>query len=259
MKHIIRTLGVATVLMSIIPMAALAATGGRDCDDNAIVYCGAYTQSELTGKIASGDTKNSAANLQAIYNGKGMTTDAINATVDGTVSNDGRVFVNGLVVATNAKTDGRQKKANGSVADGSLWLTPTQDSFAVGTTSIEAFVSMKNGQFQWAILKACGNTVAATAVVKPTPTPTPTATPTPTPTPTSTSTPTSTPTPTSSPAPTPTPAPTPAPTPLPATGPETALGGAAGLTGMGVAVRSYLQSRKRLRSSLRNVVDKTSK
>ncbi len=52
---------------------------------------------------------------------------------------------------------------------------------------------------------------------------------------------------------TPTPTPAPAPAPLPQTGPESALGGAAGLTGIGVAGRAYLRSRKSLLASLRNI------
>lgn len=52
---------------------------------------------------------------------------------------------------------------------------------------------------------------------------------------------------------TPSPTPAPAPASLPATGPESALGGAAGLTGIGVAGRAYLRSRKSLLSSLRRV------
>ena len=111
MKHLMRLAMVSGVLAMAWPVAALASTtGGRDCDTNALVYCGGYTTTELEGKIASGDGVNSAANLQSIYNGKGMTTAAINSTVDGTVAQDGRVFVNGKVVATNAKSDGPPQK-----------------------------------------------------------------------------------------------------------------------------------------------------
>jgi len=51
---------------------------------------------------------------------------------------------------------------------------------------------------------------------------------------------------------TPSSTPAPAPTSLPSTGPESALGGAAGLTGIGVAGRAYLRSRKSLLASLRS-------
>jgi hypothetical protein len=43
-----------------------------------------------------------------------------------------------------------------------------------------------------------------------------------------------------------------APTPLPATGPEAALGGMAGITGIAVASRAYIRSRKSLLGRMRD-------
>lgn len=226
---------VGAFVMMLAVAGNVAAAGGRDCDSNAMIYCGAYTKTELLGKLVHGDTLHSAASLQALYNAKGMTTTTINQTVDGVAYKNGEVRVNGKIVATGAKSDGRLP-ITGAVRDGSLWQTTNQQAFL--SNSIDAFVYLRNGQFQWAILKSCGNTVVAKAVVVITPTPTPTPTPTLTPTPT------------------PLPTPTPTPTPLPQTGTSAPVAGALGLTGIGTAMRSYVTSRRALKAELKRSVDK---
>jgi len=164
------------------------------------------------------------------------------------VYKNGDVMVNGKKVATGARAIGRENMP-GSVKSGSVWERPTLVSF--NSDSIPAFVNMENGTFHYFIIKSCGNAGKATPVKKPTPTPvtTPIKTPVKTPTPTP-----KTPTPKPK---TPTPTPTPKEegkvlgTTLPQTGPEAALGGMIGLTGIGVASRAYLRSRKDLKNSLR--------
>jgi len=221
--------GSAVVLVllasALAPLSASAAAQPRDCDNNAIVYCGAYTKSELVKKITDGDTRNSASNLQQIFfnEGRGISTAGIGSAVDGTVFKDGRVVVGGKTVATNAMSSGRQQMS-GSTKQGSVWIRSVSISFK--SDSIPAYVNMDGGVFHWAILKSCGNTVTAKNVATPTPTPTPT--------------------PTSTPMPTPTPIPTPTPTPeqpLADTGATDALGGAMGLGALGYATSAYLRSK----------------
>ena len=235
------------------PLAVSAATQPRDCDTNAIVYCGSYSKPELNKKIANGDTRNSAANLKQIFfnEGRGITAAGIGSAVEGTVYKDGRVVVAGKTVATGAMSSGRQYMP-GSTKQGSVWVRSVGASFA--SNSIPAYVNMDGGVFHWAIIKSCGNTVTAKAVPKPTPTPTPVPTKTPTPTPTPTKTPTPSPTHTPSPTPVVTPTPTTTPTPvpvetLPDTGAAGTLGGVLGLGSIGYASQAYLRSKTALSKS----------
>jgi hypothetical protein len=250
----------------------------KDCDSNAVMWCGAYSTSTLLDKINQGDGHNTAANLQHIYynEGHGITEAEIKQAVDGVLYRNGDIVVNGVKVATGGRGFGRIKMHDSDVRVGSLWLR-ADTNFAAGVTQLDAFVYMPDGKFQWAIMKPCGNIVIADAVVKPSPTVKPTTTPTPvkpspvvsptaTPTPVKPSpTPTVTPTPvrpTPSPTVTPTPTHSPSPSPkkgdvlgdatsLPATGPEGALAGATGVTAIGYSAVAYIRSRRDLLKALR--------
>lgn len=181
-----------------VPLGAGAASQPRDYDSYSIMYGGAWSKAEWQSKVDKGDTKHSSANLRQIYfnEGRGITAANFKNTVNGTVLNDGRVLVDGVVVATDAHVQGRNYLP-GSVKDGSVYSRPIPDPFRPASDTA-AWVNMDGGVYHYAIIKACGNTVRGKAVPKPTPTPTPkpTATPTPTPTPTPVITPTPSPTPT---------------------------------------------------------------
>lgn len=237
--------GFAGLVFFITPPAGasnLSIGGPSDCDDNAVIRCGAHSVGMLVD-----DYRNSAY-VKAVYGSFGISRSDMNNLTDtavmGTVTKQGDVFVNGRLVARNAITGGRQDMpgstrvdANGAV----FFRRPPSVSFV--SDSLPAFVSMTNGRFQFAIIASCGNAVAATPVAppktaaaparpvtqapKPQPTP-PAPTPTPTPTPMSTPTPAPTQTQTQSQsqqvtqnqevtveaaAPAPTPTPTPAPVP----------------------------------------------
>lgn len=136
----------------------------RDCDANAVIRCGARSFKELRdryGRTGVGD----------IYTHFGITQQMINNinadnTVEGTVTKDGRVIVNGKVVAINAMTTGRQnmtgstKMQNGKTT---FYLRPPSASF--NRNSLPAYVVMdNNGRFSYAIIASCGNPVIATPV-----------------------------------------------------------------------------------------------
>lgn len=143
-------------------------TSVRDCDTNAIMYCGAYSKDEWVRKIIQGDGKHSVENLQAIYGMFGIDGNGIESahTVDGEVHADGRVTVNGATIATSALSSGRQFM-EGSSKKGDIYTRPTSVSFRSG--SIPAFVHMENGVFKWAVIKSCGNPVTAIPVEQPKP------------------------------------------------------------------------------------------
>lgn len=266
MKKMGRLVGAAAVVTSLVlPAAASAET--QNCDANAVIWCGATSVSTLQNRYWHGDGHNSAASIEHIYAWFGITGSAVNGmssdAVNGTVTKSGQVLVGNQVVATNALTGGRQN-ISGSTQESwggtTFWVRKPSVSFL--DNSLSAFVVMKNGQFQFAVIKSCGNAVKATAVKKPTPSPTPTPTPTHTPSPTPTPTVTPTPVPTVTPeveqevVPTVTPQPqvlgtTTTPQTLVQTGPEAALGGAAGLAGIAYAGRAYLRSKKSLLGALR--------
>lgn len=213
MKKILLSVAVAATLFVGTARAAV-----KDCDANAIMWCGAYGKTEWAYKLMGGDGHNSAANLQAIYKAYGVSVDEMKVAVDGTVTKSGNVIVNGKTIATGAKSIGREYMP-GSVKQNGVWLRSTQTSFK--SESLEAFVYTKNGVFEWAVLKSCGNVVVATPVTKPVPV-TPAR-----------------------------PQPTPAPT-LPETGMELPFAAALGTTSIGYGLRGYFRSKRQLMSALKN-------
>lgn len=216
MKKILLSLAIVSSLF----VASTASAAVKDCDTNAIMWCGAYGKTEWAYKVVGGDGHNSAANLQAIYKSYSVSVDEMKLAVDGTVTKSGKVIVGGKTVATDAKSIGREYMP-GSVKQNGLWLRSTQTSFK--NDSLDAFVYVKDGVFQWAVIKACGNVVVATPVAKPKPVPVTPAAPTP-----------------------------PAPTPLlPETGMEMPLAAALGTTSIGYGLRGYLRSKRQLVSALK--------
>jgi hypothetical protein len=177
---------------------ALSMSSGRDCDDNAILRCGALTSDELMQKYQS-------SGMGPVYARMGITGAEVagmgTSAVAGQVTNTNQVLVGGKVVATDAVTAGRQNMP-GSTQDSSGGITfyqrPPSVSFV--SASLPAFVVMQNGRFSFAIIASCGNPVKATPVA---PAPTPKPAPTPAPTPKPTPAPTPAPTPTATPAPQP--------------------------------------------------------
>jgi hypothetical protein len=240
----IRKFLVAVVSLAalVAPLSSYALTK-QDCDANAVVWCGTATQADLSRVLTSGDGHNSAANIAGIYAQNSIQSGDIGSTVNGYVTRNGNVVVGSKVVATDAQSVGRQYM-DGSTAQGSVWIRPTRVSFA--SDNLEAFVLMKNNQFVWAIIKACGNPVLAKPVVavvtkttKPTPPPQP---PPPPPAPITTTVY----------VPNPVPTPVPAPQPVqqtPETGPVAGLAGIAA-PAMWYGLVSYRKSRQTLRKSL---------
>ena len=175
---------------------ALSISVTRNCDSNAVIYCGALTTAELQQRY-------SQAGVATIYSYFGITAQDIknidSIAVVGSVTKTGLVIVNGKTVATNAVTVGRQDDGNHvsthkEINGVNFYLRPTSVGFL--SSSIPAFVAFNSsGQFRFAILGSCANAVSGIPVPVPKPSPTPVPKPTPTPTPTPT-TPTPTPTPT---------------------------------------------------------------
>src|SRR6185312_13709059 len=142
-----------------LPRAAAA-----DCDSNAVIRCGAQSVTELRNKYNSGDGVNSAASIQHIYGSFGISAVDIqnmgSTAQMGTVTKSGNVFIGDRQVAAGARTAGRQNMAGSTrhLNQGTVFFTrPPSVSFA--SSPLTAFVVMKNGVFQFAILVSCGNPV----------------------------------------------------------------------------------------------------
>ena len=161
---------------------ALSVNSARNCDSNAVIYCGALTTTEL-------DQRYSNSGVSQIYSYFGISEQNVKGegglSIDaGDVFKNGNVEVNNKVVATNAITAGRENIAGSTqVTHDGVTFYKRAPSVSFLQNSISAFVFMSDGNFKFAILASCGNPVIATPVPQPKPKPIPTPTPTPKPTP----------------------------------------------------------------------------
>lgn len=142
-----------------------AQSAQRDCDENAVLKCGGYTTAEINQKY------DSQAGAKAIFSHFGISSSEVNAlhgtAVSGHVTKGGRVLVDGKTVATDAVTAGRQHMPGSTqVSSGGTTFYSRPPSASFSQDKLDAYVVMKNGVFQFAIIKSCGNPVKATPVPK---------------------------------------------------------------------------------------------
>ena len=133
--------------------ASAVVDNSPDCDDVAIIRCGAFDMDTMRQKASQDD-------VPKIFNHLGVSQNDLKGQfVNGIVWRDGRVTVDGKVVATNAMTAGRN--FGGTPIEGTnAGVYPTSKFVTEGQT---AFVKMKSdGTFDFAVIKACGNPVKAT-------------------------------------------------------------------------------------------------
>lgn len=159
---------------------ALSISTPHDCDDNAVIRCGADTTTDMHHKY------NQSPSAQAIYAHFGITdwnmANLTNNAVVGTVTKGGSVLVGGKEVATGAMTAGRMNiSGSTAVTSGGVTFFKRPPSVSFQQQSLPSFVVLNsNGEFKFAIIASCGNPVTATPTQKPTP-PAPTPQPKPTP------------------------------------------------------------------------------
>ena len=125
----------------------------RDCDANAIMNCGAADANEFRTKFNA----NAPGDLPAIYGHYWIPRDL--QVVQGQAFRDGTVRVNGKVVATNAKSIGRQAIPGSrpiSIAGKTYYETPNSAAFK--TDGLPTMVALDaQGNFKYAVINACGN------------------------------------------------------------------------------------------------------
>lgn len=147
-----------------------ASTIVRDCDDNAILRCGAATPKEFIADVRAFNerTQKRQPDLQKIYASKYANLppskyDRFEKTAKmGEVYRNGDVKVDGQTVLKNAKSMGRQKFNSQRlpiVIEGkTYYYSTTQHSFASGVTSIPVMVMFdSNGVAESIIMTSCGN------------------------------------------------------------------------------------------------------
>lgn len=141
----------------------------RDCDDNAVIRCGAASTEGLLEKY------NNDASVRAIFNHFGISAGEMSrigtTAKSGIVDKDGRVTVGDNVVATGAITAGRQNMSGSTAVNvGGTTFYKRPPSVSFQTNRLKAFVVMdSNNQFAFAIIASCGNPVTAHPKPKPTP------------------------------------------------------------------------------------------
>ena len=159
-------ISLSVVSMPFTSASNLSIGGASDCDDNAIIRCGAHS---VNGLI---EAYRDSAYVRAVYSDFGISAgdmDNLSNTVEqGSVTRQGDVFVDGRLVARQAVTGGRQDMPGSTKVDvnGAIFFKrPPSVSFV--SSPLPAFVSMINGRFDFAVLSSCGNAVAAVPVTPP--------------------------------------------------------------------------------------------
>lgn len=166
------TMVVAGLLLFNFMGANSSAALPRDCDNNAIIYCGGITPSELASRYNA----NKTGDLKTIYSSYGLSdyemTHAGTSAKMGKVHRDGRVTVNGETVATGATSIGRQQlyanRTKVKIGNKYYFEGSPEHSYAKGVESIAAYVFFdKDGNFKAAVMTSCGNPVHAHPKPKP--------------------------------------------------------------------------------------------
>lgn len=135
-----------------------------NCSDNDVIRCGAASVGDFVAKYKA----NTSGDLKAIYQNFGLSPDEINRFAStaklGTAYKDGRVVVDGKVVATGANSLGRTTlggKNNVPVTIGSNTYHYGSNSRNFGSNSIPALVMINpdTHEMEFTALTACANPV----------------------------------------------------------------------------------------------------
>ena len=151
-------------------VGALTISSPRDCDSNAVINCGALTTTELKQRYGN----KGVADIYKYFKISASDIKDVDKTANaGRVYKDGRVTIGDVVVATGARTAGREHISGSTkVTSGGVTFYTRPPSVSFNPNYINAFVVMQDGQFKFAILGACGNPVSATPIPKKTTPPT---------------------------------------------------------------------------------------
>lgn len=145
-----------------------------DCDNNAIIYCGFSTPANFIGKVRANDSGNGHHDLQAIYAAYGLEPASYDRFAayarSGTSYKDGRIVVDGQVVATGARSIGRLASYQGSgyfsqnIAGTTYYGNTNAQAFASSSIPVTVLFNAQ-GVMQFAVLDSCGNPTTGNKVV----------------------------------------------------------------------------------------------
>ena len=174
MKGKLLAFGVSLLAMATIGVVQLqskAVDGNRDCDQYAIIHCGAMNRDELIKEYASNGTSNENGyttaqdDIKKIFTAMGISRADLDSRVEqGVVYKDGTIKVGDKVVATGAMMAARG--LGGTQIPGT---NAQKVSVSAMSDAQTAMVFYKNGKFAFAVMKPCANPVSATPKEEPTP------------------------------------------------------------------------------------------
>ncbi len=163
------TLTAALVPASVHAQASTNTNTVRDNSANSIIQGGALTPQEFITKARA----NSPSDLQPIFSAYGLTAAEYDRFLQtakmGTAYKNGTVMVDGQVVATDARSLGRDKKAYSTsrsiagVSGTQYYESRSQDVFVPDSIPIMVMFD-ERGQYEFGVLTACANPVRATPV-----------------------------------------------------------------------------------------------
>lgn len=147
------------------------AVAAQDCDNNAVIHCGVTSVKDFVSTAQSNDNRNGQHDLHSLYAYHGLPKDQYDEFAakarPGTVYKDGRIVVDGKVVARDAKSIGRQRIAasdfSEQVAGKSFYGNSTGVRFNSDSLPIYALLNSM-GELQFAVITSCGNPTFGTVV-----------------------------------------------------------------------------------------------
>lgn len=164
---------IAAMIIGVFGVSSIGVIQAASTND--IIYGGISNEAELKQAYDNGDGRNSASNIRAIYREAIGVTDSsqFNGMEPGYAHRDGRVTVDGETVATNANSSGRHNFRNSKpLGDTGAYYHRTDVRFSEGTDRVAVLVQTdQKGEYQFAVIKNCGNPVIAEPVKVPEPEP----------------------------------------------------------------------------------------
>ena len=168
-NHLVLCLVVITTLCLTLTLGIQGRAHANDCDANAIMHCGTGTASQFIAKVKANDDQAGHHDLQPIYAHYGLEPADYDRFVTsarpGTAYKDGRIVVDGLTVATNAKSVGRLASYQGSgsfstsiAGAGTVYGNTNNQAFAAASIPVMVLFNAK-GVVQFAVLTSCGNPI----------------------------------------------------------------------------------------------------
>lgn len=144
-----------------------------DCSSNAIIYCGFSSASEFIAQTRANDSKNGYHDLQAVYAHYGLEPADYDRFVrtarPATAYRDGRLVVDGQVVARDTNSIGRNASSQGrgyftlNIGGKNYYGNSNGQAFASDSLPAMAMFDAQ-GALEFAVLTACGNPIGNTPI-----------------------------------------------------------------------------------------------